>query len=207
MDRKVRPLGDHLAPRVEHAAGIVAGRFQNRRIGRLGKDDPHLLGNLVETVLDDFEGGGIGLEQRVLHGVGLSVLYAGSAVRNPRHSSLPASRAAPEWWTPATRSLPGRSPSNLQACARGRKWWPPPRPCSETRPGACSWSDRCLAAAVLPRIVSGGMIADGGQPGADELHWLAPVVVTVGVCDVARGRPRRLPECARDRVRRREREP
>ena len=65
MDRQIGPLRHHRSLGVEHAAGVVAGRFQDRRVGGLGEDDAHLLGDLGEAVLDDLEGGGIGLGRRV----------------------------------------------------------------------------------------------------------------------------------------------
>ena len=67
MDGQVGPLRHHLAAEIEHPAGVIAGRFQQWREGGLGEDDAHLLGDLVETVLDDLEGGGIGPVHRVIH--------------------------------------------------------------------------------------------------------------------------------------------
>ena len=67
VNRQIGALRHHLAACVEDAAGIIASRLQDRRIGRLGEDDPHLLGDLVEAVLDDLEGGGIGPLHQVFH--------------------------------------------------------------------------------------------------------------------------------------------
>ncbi len=68
VDGQVGPLRHHLAADIEDAAGIVAGRLQQRGVGGLCQDHPHLLGDLVQTVLDDLEGGGIGLVHNVSHG-------------------------------------------------------------------------------------------------------------------------------------------
>ena len=67
MNRQIGSLRHHRAAGIEHAARIVTGRLEQRRVGGLGQDHPHLLGDLVEAVLDDLEGGGIGLLHRVCH--------------------------------------------------------------------------------------------------------------------------------------------
>jgi hypothetical protein len=67
MDRQVGALRDHVTCRVEHAAGIIARRLEDRRICGLRQDDAHLLGDLVEAVLDDLEGRRIGLRGHVVH--------------------------------------------------------------------------------------------------------------------------------------------
>src|SRR5262249_56018211 len=59
--------GPHLSARGERGAGIVAGRLQQRRVGGLRQDDPHLLSDLVKAVFDDLEGGGIAPRRRVFH--------------------------------------------------------------------------------------------------------------------------------------------
>ena len=61
VDRQVRALGHHIAPVVEDAAGIVPRHLEDRRIGGLGEHHLHLLGDRIEAVLDDLEGGGVGL--------------------------------------------------------------------------------------------------------------------------------------------------
>ena len=67
MDRQIGPLRHHLAAGVEDAAGIVAGRLQQGRIGGLCQDNPHLLGDLVKAVFDDLERSGISRLRRIIH--------------------------------------------------------------------------------------------------------------------------------------------
>ena len=62
MDRQVRALRDHVAGDVENPAGVIAGDFQQRRIGGLRQHDLHFLGGRGQGVLDDLEPRGVGLQ-------------------------------------------------------------------------------------------------------------------------------------------------
>ena len=85
MYRQVGPLRDHVAADVEDAARVVAGHFQQRRIGGLGEDDLHLLGRAGQCVLHDLEAGRISLQP--LHVIPLSreAGEAGRGCSQPPH--------------------------------------------------------------------------------------------------------------------------
>src|SRR5262245_9125245 len=67
VDRQIGPLRHHLAAGVEDAAGIIAGRLEQWRIGGLCQNNPHLFGDFVEAIFDDLESRGISRLRSIIH--------------------------------------------------------------------------------------------------------------------------------------------